>query len=704
MRQMLLRSFLASALTGAALLGQPPATPKHPVTDTYHGVKITDDYRWLENAADPSVQAWSDAQNRNARHYLDALPSRAPLYEELKKLITRQSARYFAMSYRGGTLFALKMQPPSEQAILVALKSADDPASERVLVDPNRLDSKGGIEIDFYVPSVDGKCVAVSMSKGGSESGDVTVYDVASAAALPGLVPRVNGGTAGGSLAWNQDGSGFWYTRYPRAGERPPADLDFFQQVYFHKLGADTSADTYAIGKDFPRIAEIALASSDDGRYVLAQMANGDGGDFAHYLLTPSGQWTQIATYTDEVPQVAFGSGGQLYMLTRRNAPLGRIVSVPLDRPLMSNARMVVPESKNAIQFVVPTAHRLYVVDQAGGPEQVRVFPAGGGTGSLVPLPPVSSVGGVVRTSGDDVLLLSGSYLAPPAWDRYDGAAGKLAPTALREIGAADFKDCEVVREFATSKDGTRIPLNIIRRKGTKLDGNNPTLLYGYGGYSISLAPSYNVSRRVLLDRGVVYVVANLRGGGEYGEPWHRAGNLKKKQNVFDDFAAAARWLIDNHYTTAAKLAIEGGSNGGLLMGAAETQHPELYRAVVSHVGIYDMLRVELQPNGAFNVTEFGTVKEMDQFRSLYDYSPYHHVKDGTEYPATLFLTGANDPRVDPSHSRKMTARLQASGTKQPVLLRTTSSAGHGIGTALTEQIAQQADVMAFLFAQWGLR
>jgi prolyl oligopeptidase len=701
---MLLRWFLLSALTGAALLGQPPTTPKRPVTDTYHGVKITDDYRWLENAADPSVQAWSDAQNLNARHYLDAQPSRAPLFEELKKLITRQSARYFGVSYRGGILFALKMQPPSEQAILVTLKSADDPASERVIVDPNRLDSKGGIEIDFYVPSLDGKRVAVSMSKGGSETGDVSVYDVASAAALPGLVPRVNGGTAGGSLAWNQDGSGFWYTRYPRAGERPPADLDFFQQVYFHKLGADTHQDSYAIGKDFPRIAEIALTSSEDGRYVLAQMANGDGGDFAHYLLTPAGQWTQIASYTDEVPQVAFGPTGQLYMLTRRSAPLGRIVSVPLDRPLMSNAKTVVPESKNAIQFVIPTAHRLYVVDQAGGPEQVRVFPAGGGTGSLVPLPPVASVGGVVRTSGDDVLLLSGTYLAPPAWYRYDGTAGKLAPTALREIGAADFKDCEVVREFATSKDGAKIPLNIIRRKGTKLDGNNPTLLYGYGGYNISLSPGYNVSRRVLLDRGVVYVVANLRGGGEYGEPWHRAGNLKKKQNVFDDFAAAARWLIDNHYTTAAKLAIEGGSNGGLLMGAAETQHPELYRAVVSHVGIYDMLRVELQPNGAFNVTEFGTVKEMDQFRSLYDYSPYHHVKDGAEYPATLFLTGANDPRVDPSHSRKMTARMQASGTKQPVLLRTTSSAGHGIGTALTEQIAQQTDVMAFLFAQWGIR
>jgi prolyl oligopeptidase len=276
--------------------------------------------------------------------------------------------------------------------------------------------------------------------------------------------------------------------------------------------------------------------------------------------------------------------------------------------------------------------------------------------------------------------------------------------TALKEKGAADFSDCEVIREFATSKDGTRVPLNIIQRKGTRRDGNNPVVLYGYGGYGINLEPSYNLALRPLLDRGVVYVYANLRGGGEFGEAWHRAGMLTKKQNVFDDFAAAAERLIELRYTTPARLAIEGGSNGGLLMGAALTQHPELFRAVVAHVGIYDMLRVELQPNGAFNVTEFGTVKEADQFRALYGYSPYHHVTDGTRYPAVLFLTGANDPRVDPSHSRKMTARLEASGTKLPVLLRTTNAAGHGIGTALSERIAQQADVTAFLFDQLGVR
>jgi len=261
-----------------------------------------------------------------------------------------------------------------------------------------------------------------------------------------------------------------------------------------------------------------------------------------------------------------------------------------------------------------------------------------------------------------------------------------------------------VVREFAVSKDGTRIPLNIIRRKGTKLDGKNPALLTAYGGYGINESPYYSASLRVLLDHGFVFADANLRGGGEYGEAWHHAGSLTKKQNVFDDFAACARYLIDHKYTSAAKLGIEGGSNGGLLMGAELTQHPELFGAVVSHVGIYDMLRVELQPNGAFNVTEFGTVKEAEQFKALYAYSPYHHVVDGTNYPPVLFLTGANDPRVDPLNSRKMTARLQASGTKHVVLLRTSSNSGHGIGTALSERIAQQADVDAFLFDQLGVR
>jgi len=696
--------FGLGAVLGIALSAQPPATSQKPVTDTYYTVKVTDNYRWLENYSDPAVRKWSDDQNRYARRYLDSLPARPALFEQLTKLYSNRSARYGALSYRGGLLFGMKFQPPKEQPALVVLRSADTPDSERVIVDPTQLDAKGGTSIDFYAPSLDGKYVAVSMSKGGSESGDVHVYEVATGSPLDDVVPRVNGGTAGGSVAWNADGSGFYYTRYPRHGERPDADLNFYQQVYFHPLGARPEQDSYSLGKNYPRIAEIQLTSSEDGRYVLATMANGDGGEFAHYLLGPAGRWSQIATLADEVRAAVFGVDGNLYALSRHNAPMGKVLRTPLNRPNIAEAKTVVPESKVVIEQILPTGSRLYVHDIVGGPSQIRIFDLEGRPQGLVPVKQVSTVSQALRIGGDEILLHTSGYLEPGAWFRFDPVSNKISQTGLAEKSAADFGDSEVVREFAISKDGTKVPLNIVRRKGTKRDGKNPVVLYGYGGYGISLTPSYSIGQRTLLDRGVVYVIANLRGGGEYGEAWHRAGMLTKKQNVFDDFAAAAQYLIDRKYTTPARLAIEGGSNGGLLMGAELTQHPELFRAVVSHVGIYDMLRVELHPNGAFNVTEFGTVKEENQFRSLFAYSPYHHVVDGTKYPATLFLTGDNDPRVDPANSRKMTARLQASGTSQPVLLRTSGGSGHGIGTALSERIAQEADVQAFLFEQLAVK
>jgi len=693
----------AAAACLAQPVPQPPATPKKPVTDVYHGVQVTDDYRWLENYSDPAVRAWSDAQNKYARKFLDALPLRDVLADELKKLYIHQTLRYFGLTPRNGVIFALKSQPPAEQPILVALKSVDQPDSERPIVDPNKLDPTGGTSMDFYVPSTDAKYVAVSLAKGGSESGDVHVYEVATGKEIGPPIARVNGGTAGGSVAWNADSSGFYYTRYPRSGERPPADLDFYQQVYFHRLGADPTQDTYSIGKEFPRIAEIQLLASGDGRYILASMANGDGGEFAHYLLGPSGQWHQVARLSDEISAAKFGLDGNLYLLSHLSAPKGKLLRTSLEKPQVSGAPVVVPESKASIAGFQPSAKAIYVEDQIGGPSQIRVFDLTGKPEGLIPILPVSSIYQMARSNDDELLFQNASYLEPPAWFRYDLATRKVTRTALVETSAADFSDAEVVRDFAVSKDGARVPINIIRRKGTRLDGSNPVLLTGYGGYGVSLQPNFSVGIRLLLDKHVVVAIANLRGGGEFGEAWHKAGMLTKKQNVFDDFAACARYLIDHKYTSAAKLAIEGGSNGGLLMGAELTQHPDLFGAVVSHVGIYDMLRVELQSNGAFNVTEFGTVKEDDQFRALYAYSPYHHVVDGTNYPPVLFLTGANDPRVDPLNSRKMIARLQASGTKRPVLLRTSSNSGHGIGTALSERIAEQVDVLAFLFHWWGL-
>jgi prolyl oligopeptidase len=674
------------------------------VTDVYHGVSVADDYRWLENYSDPAVRAWSDAQNQYARKYLDALPVRAALYDGLKRLYSQRSPRYSALQTRPGALFALKNQPPQEQPFLVLLKSPDDLGSERVIVDPNQLDPGGGSEIDFYVPSLDGKFVAVSLSRGGSESGDLHVYEVATAKEIGMPIPRVNGGTAGGSVAWNADSSGFYYTRYPRAGERPPEDLAFYQQVYFHRLGADPRQDTYSLGKEFPRIAEIQLRASDDGRYLLVAMENGDGGEFAYYLLGPDGQWHQIGRLSDEIAAADFGSDGYLYLLSHLSAPKGKILRIPLAQPRVAEAQTVVPESRVAIENFLPVANMIYTADQVGGPSQIRSFDTAGKPQGIVPILPVSAVDELVRSNDGGMLFRNTSFVEPPAWYRYDPATKTVTRTALHETAAVDFSDAEVVREFAASKDGTRIPISIIRRKGTKLDGKNPLLLTGYGGYDVNVTPDFSLKRRPLLEHGFILAIANLRGGGEYGEAWHKAGNQMKKQNVFDDFAACARYLIDHKYTNPAKLAIEGASNGGLLMGADLTQHPELFGAVVSHVGIYDMLRVELQPNGAFNVTEYGTVKEPDQFRALHAYSPYHHVVDGTNYPPVLFLTGDNDPRVDPLNSRKMTARLQASGTKRPILLRTSSNSGHGIGTALSEYVAEEADVQAFLFDQLGVK
>jgi len=297
--------------------------------------------------------------------------------------------------------------------------------------------------------------------------------------------------------------------------------------------------------------------------------------------------------------------------------------------------------------------------------------------------------------------LTNGSYLEPSNWYTFDPADGKTRDSALKITLPVNFDDAEVERVMATSKDGTKIPLNIIHRRDMKLDGSNPTILGGYGGFNLSLKPGFGVQRRLWLDHGGIYAIANLRGGSEFGEKWHEQGKLTKKQNVFDDFAACARYLIDHHYTSPSHLAIEGGSNGGLLMGAALTQNPELYRAVVSHVGIYDMLRIEQSPNGVFNVTEYGTVKDPAQFKAMYAYSPYHHVVSGTRYPAVLMLTGANDPRVDPMQSRKMTARLQAANAStHPILLLASSTSGHGGGTALSEFIAHQTDVFAFLFRE----
>jgi len=680
-----------------------PATPKKPVFDTYHGVRVEDDYQWLENWEDPAVRAWSDAENKRARAFLAALPGRQQIRDHLKSWYSKASASYYGLSYRSGTVFASKTQPPKQQPLLVALNRDLALQSERVIVDPNIIDPSGKTSIDFYVPSLDGHLVALSMSEGGSENGTLHVYDARTGAALPDVIPRDNKGTAGGSAAWNADGTGFYYTRYPSPGERPAADLDFFQQIYFHKLGTRVDTDVYALGKDFPRIAEIQLRTSPDGRYALASVANGDGGQFEHFLLGPDGQWKQVTQFSDGITQAVFSRDSALYLVSQHDSPRGSILRLALDHPTLSDARVIVPQADDVIEEVAAGEHHIYVQGNWGGPSDIRVFDLEGHAQGTIPIESVSAVYGVVALDRGEVLYENESFVDTPAWFRFDSASGKSTRTPLAETSPVNFSDVEVIREYAQSKDGTKVPMSIMRRKGTRLDGKNPIELTAYGGFGVNVAPYYDITARIWIDRGGVLAIANIRGGGEYGDEWHKNGMLTHKQNDFDDFIACAEYLTKSGYTNPSKLAIQGASNGGLLMGAALTQRPELFRAVVSGVGIYDMLRNELSPNAVFNTTEYGTVKDPDQFKALYAYSPYHHVVDGTRYPAVLFYTGANDPRVNPMNSRKMVARLQAATTSGlPILLRASSDTGH-INSSLEDQIDLGADSFAFMFNELGM-
>ena len=696
----------------AAGVPAPVAAPQA-VRDAYHGVTITDPYRWLENWDDPRVQAWSTAQDQHARVYLDGLPYRQAIYDRLYRQASATSDSYYALRAAGGKVFALYNRPPKNQPMLAVLAGKADPAQARILVDPNTLNPKGTTAIDWYVPSPDGALVAVSMSDNGSEDGSVHVFAADSGKPVYEVLPRAQYPTGGGSLAWRSDGKGFWYTRYP-GSERPAADRHFYMAVYFHELGKDPAHDAYVMGKGLPKIAEIALSNRNNKHYVLASVANGDGGEFAHYLINRDGRITQITHFRDGVVAATLGADDNIYLVSRRQAPRGKLLVLPAADPRLARARELIPQSDGALLSagesggspITITERAIYVREIVGGPSRVEIFGHDGKRQGALPLPEVASVDEIESLDDGSVLYSIETYLRSPYFARYQEASGKSEETALAQTSPVRFEDTEVLRAFATSKDGTRVPLNIVRRKGTALNGANPVLLYGYGGYHASETPYFlGPSTRLWLDAGGVFVVSNLRGGAEFGEDWHRLGALTHKQNVFDDFIACARFLIDQRYTSALHLAIMGASNGGLLMGAALTQHPELFRAVVSDVGIYDMLRTELEPNGVFNTTEYGSTKDPEQFKALYAYSPYHHVVDGTRYPAILMATGLHDGRVAPWQSRKMIARLQAaSAADSKIYLTVNSDSGHGHGSSLSVRTNQRADTYSFLFDQLGLK
>jgi prolyl oligopeptidase len=694
---------LLPQLALAAALPSVPA-PRQPVTNVYHGVAVVDDYQWLEEASAPAVREWTRLENERTRAYFARLPFRDGIAQQLLQLRSEESARYYELQERNGRIFALRFKPPAQQPVLVRLSSLEAPALWRTVFDPNAYNTNGTTSMDWYVASPDGRLVAVSLSEGGSEQGTLHFFEADTGRKLADEIPRVQYPGGGGSAAWTAASSGILYTRYPHQGERPPGDINFYQQVWFHRIGTPTADDQYSIGKDFPRIAEVEMETSADGQWVLAAVENGDGGDYAHYVRGPAGQWQRVTRFEDGIKRVKFGRDGALYLLSRKNAPLGKVLRLPLATLDLAKATVAAPQGRGTVQEFAPSDHGLYISCLLGGPSALFYYQRGSTRPREIPIQPVSAVSGLDSWRGDEVVFGHVSYVKPFAWFTYNPAANAVRRTALSMTSPVDFDDIEVVREFAVSKDGTRVPINILHKKGLKRDGRNPVLLYGYGGYGISLTPNFDSARRIWFDAGGVYAIANLRGGGEYGEQWHKAGNLTAKQHVFDDFIAAAEHLIKRRYTNPSKLAAEDASNGGLLMGAFLTQRPDLARAVVARVGIHDMLRVELDANGQFNITEFGTVTDPEQFKALFAYSPFHRVCDGVKYPAVLLTTGENDGRVNPAQSRKMAARLQAATASDlPILFRSTASAGHGIGSALKDRIAEQADVLAFLFEQLGV-
>src|SRR3569623_1785745 len=638
------------APAGPAGGGGPPLAAVRVVKDTYHGVSVDDPYRWLEEDT-PEVKAWSEAQNAYTKAQLAKLPEQPALAAELAKIRMPPVTTYVGFKVGGTKLFARRHEPADEQPKLIVMTDPDHAKTAKVVFDPITPEHPRR-SFDWFVPSPDRSKVAIAESDGGSEVADVHIVD-ATGKELE-VLPNVQRPTGGGDVAWTPDGKGLYYTRYPMPGEPHEADKDAWLQVYFHELGQPVAKDRFELGKDLPKNAEVQLASDSRGR-VNASVQQGDVGIFRHYLKDKTG-WRQLDDWNDRVVTVSFGATPELWLISRKEAPRGKLMKLAATAKTAQEAVVVVPEGKDAMitafeggdEGITVVGDHVFVRYQLGGPSELRSFYVNGKPDKGPGGPPVSAASKPVAWRGD-VLLAFSSYVTPTTWVRFSPKSGKTVDLPdFTPVYPVDFSHVEARREVATSKDGTAVPLTILWPMGAPQDGSVACVVTGDGGFASSEEPSEMLGYAPLLSRGMCVVVVNLRGGGEYGEDWHRNGMMLKKQNVFDDFAAALDYLVAKKYTARSRLGIIGGSNGGLLMGAMITQHPDAKKAVVASVGIYDMLRNVLTPNGAYNTSEYGSVTDADQFKALYAYSPYHHVRPGTSYPAILMHTGANDGRVAP--------------------------------------------------------
>ncbi len=692
-----------------------PVAQVRPVTDTYFGTKVVDPYRWMENLKSPEVQSWMKGQNDYTRAYLDKLPDRDALIKRIESL-DNASDRIGGLSLCGTRYFYFKITAKDQTPKLYARDGLQ--GEERLLADPQIL-GVGGKSIggnpprytigDFY-PSPDGKLVAVEIAAGGSEEGVLRILDVSNAKPLPDLIDRI----WGGSVSWDPSNKFFYYTRLQKLGPKDsPLNKELDESSYLHHLGDNPDKDTVTLGrKAFPALGMIptdsAYVSITPGSpYALGLISHGVKNELT-LAISPADAaaqgkpvWTKFVDVDDDITGGAV-MGHEMWLTSHKDAPKFKILHLDLDHPDLAKADVALPPSDLVVQGASAAKDGLYIEAQQGGVSHLLRIPYGQKTATPVALPFAGSIEGFsTDVQNDGALMRLAGWTEAPQWYAYDPAADKLTNTGLEPLNPTDFSGITSVEVTAPGADGTPVPLSIVYKKDLKMDGQNPCLMEGYGSYGISLDPNFDATRLALLEKGIIVAYPHVRGGGENGEDWHLAGQKLNKQNTISDFIACGEYLIKQGYTSPSKLAGRGTSAGGITIGGALTQRPDLFTLCIVNVGVSDTLRMEAGPNGAVNTPEFGSVKDADGFKALYAMDAYQHVKDGTPYPAVLLITGANDPRVDPWELFKMTARLQAAtSSKNPILLRIDYDAGHGMGSSKTQRDLISADQAALLLSR----
>jgi prolyl oligopeptidase len=710
-RVLLAMVFLGSpfALRADNSLSQPVA-PVRPVTDTYFGTQVVDNYRWMEDLKSPEVQGWMRGQAAYTKNYLSKLPERDALAERIEEL-DNASTRVGGVELCGSRFFYMKLTPADQTPKLYARDGLT--GGERLLVDPQVLGGTGKrYTISDFYPSDDGKLVAVEIAPGGSEEGVVRILDAATGKTLPDRIDRI----WGASVSWDSSDTFFYYTRLQKLGPgMTKLDKELDEAAYLHHLGDDADKDVPVLGRKYTTAVNMVPTDSayvgvvPGSPYAIGIIAHGVRNE-ATIAVSPADAlaqgkpvWTKIVDVDDDVTDFTI-MGHDIWLLSHKDASRFKVLHMSLDQPDITKADVALPPSDLVLKGLAAAKDGLYIQATQGGISHVLRIPYGQTEAKELPLPFAGSVEGFsCSVLNDGAYLRLAGWTEAPQWYAYDPAADKLTNTNLEPLNPTDFSGITSVEVTASGADGTPIPLSIIYKKDLKLDGSNPCLMEGYGAYGISIDPNFDATRLALLEKGIVIAWAHVRGGGENGEDWHLAGQKLTKENTIKDFISCAQYLIDKGYTSPGKLALRGTSAGGITIGGALTQRPDLFALAIVNVGEVNALRSEAGPNGAVNTPEFGSVKDADGFKSLSAMDAYQHVKDGTPYPTVLLITGANDPRVDPWQLFKLTARLQAAtSSKNPVLLRVDADAGHGIGSTKTQRDLITADQAALLLAIAG--